>query len=124
MGNYVGHPGLFRDALYVASDRADVWKIESDQSDTVSKAADPGKFKDEKKWPEWEPSFVNYLSTLIGVNGVPLLCVVRLTATPDPLVNHQSFNERAITCSPLTGPTFQADAWKVNQLLKSFLQSE
>ena len=124
MGNYVGHPGLFRNALNVASDRADVRKIESDQSDTVSKAADLGKFKDEKKWPEWEPSFVNYLSTLIGVNGVPLLYVVRLTASPDPLVNHQSFNERAIACSPLTGPTFQADAWKVHQLLKSFLQSE
>jgi hypothetical protein len=56
MNNYLGHPGLFRDALTVASDRADVRKIELDQSDTVSKAADPGKFKDERKWPEWEPS--------------------------------------------------------------------
>jgi hypothetical protein len=53
MGNFTRHPGLFRDALIVASDRTDVRKIESDQSDTVSKAADPGKFKDEKKWPEW-----------------------------------------------------------------------
>ena len=43
----------FRNALETASDRADVRKIEKDQSDTVSKAADPGKFKDERKWPEW-----------------------------------------------------------------------
>jgi hypothetical protein len=42
MNNYLGHPGLFRDALAVASDRADVRKIEQDQSDTVSKAADTG----------------------------------------------------------------------------------
>jgi hypothetical protein len=62
-----------------------VWKIKQDQSDTVSKAADPGKFKDERKWPEWEPFFVNYLSTIHGVSGVPLSYVVRLKETPDPM---------------------------------------
>jgi hypothetical protein len=124
MNNYFGHPGLFRDALTVASDRADVRKIEQDQSDTVSKAADPGKFKDERKWPEWEPSFLNYLSTLHGVSGVPLSYVVRMKEIPDPRTNYQSFNERAIACAPLSGPTYQADSRKVHQLLKSFLQSE
>jgi hypothetical protein len=124
MNNYFGHPGLFRDALTVAYDRANVRKIEQDQSDTVSKAADPGKFKDERKWPEWEPSFVNYLSTLHGVSGVPLSYVVRIKDVPDPRTNYQSFNERAIACTPLSGPTYQADSRKVHQLLKSFLQSE
>jgi hypothetical protein len=41
----------FREALDIASDRAEVRKVEKEQSDTVSKAADPGKFKDERKWP-------------------------------------------------------------------------
>jgi hypothetical protein len=95
-----------------------------EQSDTVSKAADPGKFKDKRKWPEWEPSIVNYLSTIQGVNGVPLSYVVRDKAVAEADTVYQSFNEQAIACAPLEGPVFQADSRKVHQLLKSFLQSE
>jgi hypothetical protein len=124
LGDHFGHPSSFRAARTIASDHADVWKIKQDQSDTVSKAADPGKFKDERKWPEWEPFFVNYLSTIHGVSGVPLSYVVRLKETPDPRTNYKSFNEQAIACALLSGQTFQADARKVHQLLKSFLQSE
>ena len=62
----------FRAALDEGSQRADVRKFEKDKSDTVNKAADPGKFKDECKWPKWEPAFDNYyLSTIPGVNGIP-----------------------------------------------------
>ena len=39
---------------------------------TNSKAADPRKFKDERKWQEWEKLFINYLSVIPGVNGIPL----------------------------------------------------
>jgi hypothetical protein len=113
-----------RQALDEAYYRADVRKIEKDQADTVSKAADPGKFKDERKWPEWEPAFVNYLSTIPGVNGVPLSYVVREEEIPDQTAEYGSFNERTIACAPLAGPTFQADARKVHQLIKSFLQAE
>ena len=101
----------FRTALDEAYERADVRKVEKDQSDTVSKAADPGKFKDERKWSEWEPAFVNYLSTIHGVNGIPLCYVIREL-------------ENAIACAPLAGSNFQADARKVHQLLKSYLQAE
>ena len=114
----------FKVALDEASQRADVRKIEKDQSDTVSKAADPGKFKDERKWPEWEPAFANYLSTIPGVNGIPLSYVIREAEEPDRTLDYPSFNEKAIACAPLTGPNFQADARKVHQLLKSFLQTE
>ena len=119
---YINDPDGFCNALDTALDRARVRKIELDQCDTVSKAADPGKFKDERKWPEW--AFTNYLSTIPGVNGVPLSYVLRMEATPDPNEIYQSFNEQAIACCPLTGASFQADARKVHQLLKSFLQSE
>ena len=124
LDEFNGDPDAFRTALDVASDRADVRKIEKEQSDTVSKAADPGKFKDERKWPEWEPAFVNYLSTLHGVSGVPLSYVVREQETADGATLYESFNERAIACAPLDGAVFQADARKVHQLLKSFLQTE
>ena len=47
----------FHAALHIAYDRAEVRRVEKEQSDTVSKAADPGgKLKDEKKW---EPAFTN-----------------------------------------------------------------
>ena len=111
-------------ALETAFNRDDVRKIEKEQSDTVSKAADPGKFKDEKKWPEWEPAFVNYLSTIPGVNGIPLSYVVREVENPIVGADYGSFNERAIACAPLKGDVFQADARKVHQLIKSFLQTE
>ena len=114
----------FRAALDEAYERADVRKVEKEQSDTVSKAADPGKFKDERKWPEWEPAFVNYLSTIPGVNGIPLCYVIRELEEPDRTADFASFNERAIACAPLTGSNFQADTRKVHQLLKSFLQAE
>ena len=119
-----GDPIAFKAALDTAFNRADVRRIEKEQSDTVSKAADPGKFKDERKWPEWEPAFVNYLSTIPGVTGVPLSYVVREKEEPDLDSTFESFNERAIACSPLRGASFQADARKVHQLLKSFLQTE
>jgi hypothetical protein len=114
----------FRQALEEAFDRADVRKIEGDQSDTLSKAADPGKLKDERKWTEWEPAFVNYLSTIPGVTGVPLSYVIREHETPTPGEDYGSFNERCISCAPLVGNVFQADARKVHQLVKSFLQAE
>ena len=114
----------FKAVLDEAYQRADVRKIERDQSDTVSKAADPGKFKDERKWPEWEPAFTNYLSTIPGINGIPLSYVIRETEEPDPTIDYPSFNERAIACAPLVGPNFQADARKVHQLIKSYLQTE
>jgi hypothetical protein len=115
---------MFKDELSIAYYRAEVRKVEKDQSDTVSKAADPGKFKDERKWPEWEPAFVNYLSTIPGVNGVPLSYVVREVEAALDDAEYITFNEKAIAKSPLMGPTFQADSRKVHQLLKSYLQAE
>jgi hypothetical protein len=114
----------FRSVLDVAFNRAEVRRIEKEQSDTASKAADPGKFKDEKKWSEWEPAFCNYLSTIQGVNRVPLSYVVRKVEFAAPGAEYESFNEQAIACCPLAGAMFQADARKVHQLVKSFLQTE
>jgi hypothetical protein len=50
--------------------------------------------------------------------------VVREKEVPEPGTEYGSFNEQAIACAPLNGPTFQADSHKVHQLLKSFLQTE
>ena len=126
LAEFDGNQAAFRDELDVlASNRVDVRKIEKDQSDTVSEAADPGKLKDELKCPQWEPAFVNYLSMMMpGVNGVPLSYVMREKEEPNMETAFESFNERAIACFPIEGAVFQADARKVHHLIKSFLQTE
>ena len=73
----------------------------------MNKAADPGKLKDERKWTEWEPAFVNYLSTIPGVTGVPLSYVIRELETPTPGEDYGNFNERSIACVALTGTIFR-----------------
>ena len=105
--------------------RASLHKVDTDQVDTISKAADPGKLKDERKWPEWYPAFVNYLSTIPGVYGVPLSYIVRDNQAPDHARDFAGdFMEEIIACAPLNGPKFRADAHKVHQLLKNFLMAE
>ena len=72
----------FHQVIKVSIQRAALRKVEDDQVDTISKAADPGKFKDERKWPDWEPAFINYLSMIPGSYHVPLSYVVREEEEP------------------------------------------
>jgi hypothetical protein len=89
--------------------------------------ARPLTLKDKKKWAKWEPPFVNYLSTIQGVNGVPLSYDIVRDENEESEVDREfeSFSKRSVACSLLSGVVFfQADARKVHQLLKSFLQAE
>ena len=115
----------FRGILDVAIQRAALRKVEDDQVETISKAADPGKFKDECKWPDWEPAFINYLSTIPGSYHVPLSYVVR--ENDDPAHDRdfgEDFQVEMIACAPLHGAHFRADARCVHQLLKNYLVTE
>ena len=47
-------------ALYIAT----ISKVGDYHANTISKASDPLKFKDERTWTEWEVKFENYLSTI------------------------------------------------------------
>ena len=116
---------VFEEALQMSVQRALLRKNDSDQVDTISKAADPGKFKDEKKWPDWEPAFVNYLSTIPGVKGIPLSYVVFDNEDPDHETSFEGdFVARSIASAPLNNTTFRADARTVHQLLMNFLVVE
>jgi hypothetical protein len=55
------HLNFTEQALAEALSRAHIRKSDLDLVDTNAKAADPGKFKDERKWPEWEKALTNYL---------------------------------------------------------------
>ena len=70
------HEVMFIGQLVTVLYRADIRKKIIDQSNTKAKETSPCPLKSEKKWKEWWSKFINYLSTLIGVNGVPLYFVV------------------------------------------------
>ena len=77
-------------------------KVEANQADTISKTSDPGNIKVERTWTKWEIKFENYISTIPGVNGVPLSYVVRYQAAPDHTTDFQgNFTSEAIACTPL-----------------------
>ena len=113
------HAG-FLAAIAVAGQRADVRKQLKDQSNEKAKVASPGPLVSENKWTEWEPKFSNYLSTLMGMNGIPLSYVIRDNDAPDRIGPHTSFTEECISCAPLTGVAYESDRSSVHQSLVSF----
>ena len=66
------HAHFNLEVMYQSLSLAQIRKSDIDLVATNSKAADPGKFKDERKWPEWEKAFTNYLSIIPGVSGILL----------------------------------------------------
>ena len=118
------HEHFDEEALFEALSMAQIRKSDMELVVTNSKAADPGKFKDERKWPEWEKAFTNYLSIIPGVSGIPLSYIVREQDEPNPGMEYLTFNERMVHRAPLTGQYFIADARRVHNLLVGFLQGE
>ena len=110
----------FTNALEDSQKRANVRRSLKDNSDTASKAADPGPLKSEKQWREWEEKFENFLGTIIGVNGIPLKYVIRENETPDTTTVHPNFVAKTVACAPLTGEYFLADRQAVFNYIVSF----
>ena len=108
-------------ALEQASERARIRKQHRDDSDVLAKEASPGPLKTERDWVNWESKFVNYCSTLSGVDGVPLSYVIRENDNPLPDGEvYASFLDETIYCAPLNGSYFDADKQVVHQALISF----
>ena len=118
------HTDFNNEALFEALSLAQIRKSDVDLVVTNTKAADPGKFKDERKWPEWEKAFTNYLSVIPGVSGIPLAYIVREEEEPEEGYIYATFNERVIKRAPLRGQYYIADARRVHNLLVGFLQGE
>ena len=111
----------FQTALAVAATRAEVRDTLKSQSPTSAKEASPGPLINERKWKEWETKFDNYLSTLIGSNGVPLSYVIRTNdAPPADKTALTNFTSRTIAYAPLSGTHYEADRYTVYQQLLSF----
>jgi hypothetical protein len=46
-------------------------------SKTLAEAAKPDKFKEVTKWEDWKPTFLNYLRSIPGHDGIPLKYICR-----------------------------------------------
>ena len=113
----------FLAALTVASAREEVRQMMINAQDVKAKEASPGPLVSETKWNDWEPAFENYLSNIMGFNGVPLSYVIRENPLVDrvPLAGaHADFVEETIACTPLNGVAFEADRSTVHQYIISF----
>ena len=111
--------------LGIDLDCATLRKVESDQADTIIKAADSGKFKEEHTWPEREVKFENDLSTIAEVNDMPLSYVLRAQSAPDRTTDFQGdFIEETIASVPLSGAHLQEDTRKIHHLLKNYFVAE
>lgn len=86
---------------------------------TVSK---PDPLKGEADFHKFLPKLENYLSSLIGVNGVPLVYVIRAVENPDPNEQYNTYQERCIARAPLQGTRFEDDARTVHQVIADLTQ--
>ena len=91
-----------------------------EKSDTLASAAKPKQFTDKDKWDEWEPTFINYLRSIPGRDGVPLKYVCRENDAPDP-TPQRTFLDEYVSMAPLNGEAFTIDAAEVHTLLVSFI---
>ena len=114
----------FTSALLTASRREEVRQQMSDTSNQKSKEATPGPLISELKWTEWEPKFENFLSTILGFNGVPLSYILRENELPDKVGPHADFVDETIACTLLSGVSFEADRSTVHQYIVSFTSGQ
>jgi hypothetical protein len=70
----------FKAAIETAKQRAQIRKHNVEESDSLSTASD-GKLKRQKDWLVWSRSLTNYLSTILGQDGVPLSYVKLMNQT-------------------------------------------
>ena len=114
---------LFLQELAESTQRQAIRTSNKDSLESRAKAASPGKLKDELDWDIWEQGFVTMLSILEGVNGVPLVYVIREEQHEVGDV-YTSFVEECIGRARLQGPEFEADARSVHQTLQSLTVGE
>lgn len=92
-----------------------------DKTKTISEAAKPTKFKENMKWEDWHPTFINFLRSIPGRNGVPLSYICREYDQPEANNPNISFIENYILQAPLFGTAFEMDASEVHTYLTNFM---
>ena len=111
----------------MARQRARIRKHSLEEMASLSKVANPGKLKRYKEWITRYKALKNYLSNILGHEGVSLRYVIRYSVAPDYNIESQpdyDFKQLLINCVILIGMTYNTDARKVNQLIHGLVQCE
>ena len=95
-------------------------KYRSD-SKTLSDAAKPDKFKESTKWEDWKPTFLNYLCSIPGHDGIPLKYVCRENDEADRNAMNEDFLDDYVAAAPLEGNSYAIDTAQVHTLLLNFV---
>ena len=78
-------------------------------SKTLSEAAKPEKFKESTKWEDWKPTFLNYLRSIPGRDGVPLKYICRDKDASDMTVVSDDFLDDYVAAAPRSGNAYAID---------------
>ena len=117
----------FREAIDTARQRAQIRKNSASESESLSKASDPGKLKRQKDWQVWSRSLRNHLSTILGQDGVPLSYIIHDDDAPNYDEEDEAdpdFEQLCVDAAPLVGLLYKTDAKRVHQLIHGFVQGE
>ena len=90
-------------------------------SKTLSEAAKPGKFKESTKWEDWKPTFLNYLRSIPGRDGIPLKYICRDKDEADVDVANDDFLDDYVASAPLEGNSYAIDTVQVHTFLLNFV---
>ena len=86
----------------------------------LAEASKPEKFKESMKWEDWKPTFLNYIRTMPGRDGIPLKYVCREKDEPDDTLN-DDFLDDYIAMAPLNGDSYAIDTMQVHTFLANFV---
>jgi hypothetical protein len=90
-------------------------------SETLSEAAKPDKFKESTKWEDWKPTFMNYLRSISGRDGIPLKYMCRDKDEADVFAAHEDFLDDYVASAPLRGNAYAIDTVQVHTFLLNFV---
>ena len=119
------------DTAFPVHDAAQLIKRYTTHQQWLKKATDkastamPKQFTEQSKWLDWKGSFINFLRTQPGRDGVPLSYVIRDEVNPpNPRIPpNAEFLDDYVDNAPLVGETFSSDAGEVHTYLVNLISS-
>jgi hypothetical protein len=114
----------FLKAIRESAKREVIREAAKENAESLAKAASPGKLTGEKVWDTWKAGLENQLSMLYGVNGVPLVYVIRKNEVPEEMKIYANFTQEYIEKCKLTGQEFAEDSIYVHKIIQALIVGE
>ncbi len=73
------------------------------------------------KWEDWKPTFLNYLRSIPGRDGIPLKYVCRENDEADRDKMSEDFLDDCVAAAPLEGNSYAIDTAQVHTFLLNFV---